>query len=634
FSLNMYVWFSLLAGLALLPALLQTLCPYFLQDCIYMLRVARFGVRLEKYKRRTPLYSILDCFLDSVRRHPLKPFIHFEGKTYSYSDVDRESNKVANALRAVVGLKEGDTVAMFLGNEPCFAWTWLGLAKLGCAAALLNFNIRSKSLLHCFSCCGARVLVAAEELRGAVEEILPALKEKGIRVYLLSDECSTDGIKSISQAIKQASDEPLSPSFRANLHLKSTALYIYTSGTTGLPKAALITQERMWAASFIQGVSGVTADDVFYINLPLYHSAGFLIGLTGCMERGNSVILRRKFSASQFWDDCRKYNVTVMHILSSFGIYTIMFTNTWKSLHTLRLHKDNDKDHKVRIAIGNGVRADVWNEFLKRFGNIYVRELYAATEGNIGFINYTSKVGVVGRVNILHRNLFPYALIKFDIEKEEPVRNADGLCVQAAQGETGLLVGKITKKSPFVGYAGNEQQTEKKRLRDVFVKGDLYFNSGDLLKVDHENFVYFQDRVGDTFRWKGENVATTEVSDILIMVDCIEEANVYGVTVKGHEGRIGMAAITLTEGKEFDCVDTCKVLSNLLPVYARPYFIRIQNSLEMTGTFKLKKVKLVAEGFDPALIQDPLYFLDLAQKKYIPLTQDIYNSVLAGEIKL
>ncbi|KAI4872118.1 hypothetical protein NFI96_031064 [Prochilodus magdalenae] len=625
---NMYLWFSLLAGLLVLPALLKTLFPYFLQDCVYILRAVRFGARLETYKRRRPFYSILDCFLDAVKKHPRKPFIHFEGETYSYSDVDRESNKVANALRAVVGLKEGDTVAMFLGNEPRFVWTWLGLAKLGCAAALLNFNIRSKSLLHCFSCCGAKVLIAAEELRGAVEEILPALKEKGISVYLLSDECSTDGIKSISQAIKQASDEPLYQAVRSNLKARSTALYIYTSGTTGLPKAALITQERVWAASFIQGVSGVTADDVLYINLPLYHSAGFLIGFTGCIERGkrfirNTVVLKRKFSASQFWDDCRKYNVTVMQYIGETMRY---LCNTPK--------KDNDQDHKVKIAIGNGVRADVWNEFLKRFGDIQVRELYAATEGNIGFINYTSKVGVVGRVNVLHKNLFPYALIKFDIEKEEPVRNAEGLCIKAAPGEPGLLVGKITKKSPFVGYAGNEQQTEKKRLRDVFVKGDLYFNSGDLLKIDHENFVYFQDRVGDTFRWKGENVATTEVADILTMVDCIEEANVYGVSVEGHEGRIGMAAITLREGKEFECVDTCRVVSNFLPVYARPRFIRIQSSLEMTGTFKMKKVKLVEEGFDPRLIQDPLYFLDLQQKKYIPLTQDIYNSVLAGDLKL
>ncbi|XP_051545344.1 long-chain fatty acid transport protein 2-like [Myxocyprinus asiaticus] len=619
----MYIWFTVLAGLALLPALLKTFFPYFFHDFVYIYKALGFGIRLNKYKRKTPFYSVVDCFLDAVKKHPQKIFIHFEDKTYSYADVDRESNKVANALRTVAALKEGDTVALFLGNEPCFVWTWLGLAKLGCPAALLNFNIRSKSLLHCFSCCGANVLIAAAELRDAVEEILPALKEKGITVYLLSDECSTDGIKSTSQKIAEASDKPLSPSLRSNVHIRSTALYIYTSGTTGLPKAAYVTHERVWAASFIQGVTGVTSEDIFYINLPLYHSAGFLIGLIGSIERGNTIVLRRKFSATQFWDDCRKYNITVMQYIGETMRY---LCNTPK--------KDNDRDHKVKIAIGNGVRADIWKEFLNRFGEIHVRELYAATEGNVGFINYTGKVGVVGRVNILTKIFFPFALIKFDIEKEEPVRNSEGLCIPAGKDEVGLLVGKITRHSPFVGYAGNKQQTDKKRLSNVFVKGDLYFNSGDLLRIDHDNFVYFQDRVGDTFRWKGENVATTEVADILTMVDCIEEANVYGVKVEGHEGRIGMAALKLREGKEFDCVTTCSVLANYLPVYARPRFIRIQNSFEVTGTFKIKKVKLVEEGFDPKLIHDPLYFLDLTQKKYIPLTQEVYKSIMSHDIKL
>ncbi|XP_067293202.1 hsFATP2a_ACSVL_like domain-containing protein [Pseudorasbora parva] len=619
----MYMWMTLLAGLALLPALLKTFFPYFFQDCVYIYRALGFAIRLNVYKRKTPFFSIVDVFLEAVRKHPRKTFIHFEGKTYSYEDVDKESNKVADALRSVAALKEGDTVALFLGNEPLFVSTWLGLAKLGCPAALLNFNIRSKSLLHCFSCCGANVLIAAAELRDAVEEILPALKEKGIAVYLLSDELTTDGIQCIGQAIAKASDKPMSLSLRSNVHIRSTALYIYTSGTTGLPKAAYVTHERVLASSFIQGVVGVTSEDIFYINLPLYHSAGFLLGLVGSIERGNTIVLRRKFSASQFWDDCRKYNITVMQYIGETLRY---LCNTPQ--------KDNDQDHKVRVAIGNGVRADVWKEFLNRFGRIHVRELYAATEGNIGFINYTDKVGVVGRVNFLSKLFFPFALIKFDIEKEEPVRNAEGLCIPVDRDEVGLLVGKITQHTPFVGYAGNKQQTEKKRLSNVFVQGDQYFNSGDLLKIDHENFVYFQDRVGDTFRWKGENVATTEVADILMMVDCVEEANVYGVKVEGHEGRIGMAAVKLKEGKEFDCVSTCSVLANYLPVYARPRFIRIQNSLEVTGTFKMKKVKLVEEGFDPTLIQDPLYFLDLTQKKYIPLSQEIYKSIMSLEIKL
>lgn len=549
--------------------------------------------------------------------------ILFEGRDYSYGEVDKQSSRTARALQAAAALKEGDPVALFLANEPSFIWTWLALAKLGCPAALLNFNIRSKSLLHCFSCCGAKVIIASAELQDAVEEVLPTLREQGITVFLLSETCSVQGINTLLDKISLASDEPLSKDLRANVNIRSTALYIYTSGTTGLPKAAVVTHERVWAASFIQAACGITADDIFYINLPLYHSAGFLIGMAGAIERGMTIFLRRKFSASQFWDDCRKYDVTVMQYIGETMRY---LCNSPK--------KDSEKNHKVRVAIGNGVRTDIWSEFVNRFGNIQVRELYAATEGNIGFINYTSKIGAVGRVNFVHRFFFPYTLIKFDIEKEEPVRNSEGLCIEAARGETGLLVGKVTQRSPFVGYAGNKQQTEKKRLRDVLKKGDLYFNTGDLLRFDEENFVYFQDRVGDTFRWKGENVATSEVADILTMVPCILEANVYGVKVEGHEGRIGMAAVILTEGEDFDCSGTYKQVVSYLPAYARPRFIRIQACLEMTGTFKMKKVRLVEEGFNPALIQDPLYFLDPEQKTYVPLTEEIYRAIASREIKL
>ncbi|KAE8296171.1 Very long-chain acyl-CoA synthetase [Larimichthys crocea] len=620
----MYFWFTVLVGLAILSlSFLRACFPYFGEDFAYIMRSIQLGVRLVKYKKNKPFHSILDCFLDRVKRHPAKTFVHFEGREYSYGEVDKQSNKVARALQAAARLEEGDTVALFLANEPSYIWIWLGLTKLGCPAALLNFNIRSKSLLHCFSCCGAKVIIASAELQDAVEEVLPTLTEQGISVYLLSEACSIQGINTLSDKISQASDQPLSRDLRANIHIRSTALYIYTSGTTGLPKAAVVTHERVLAASFIQAACGVTSEDIFYINLPLYHSAGFLIGMVGGIERGMTIFLRRKFSASQFWDDCRKYNITVMQYIGETMRY---LCNTPK--------KDNEKNHGVRIAIGNGVRTDIWTEFLNRFGNIKVRELYAATEGNIGFINYTSKIGAVGRVNFVHKFFFPYTLIKFNIEKEEPVRNSEGLCIEVSPGETGLLVGKITQRSPFIGYAGNQQQTEKKRLRDVLKKGDLYFNTGDLLRLDHEKFVYFQDRVGDTFRWKGENVATSEVADILTMAPCILEANVYGVKVEGHEGRIGMAAVILKEGEAFDCSGTYKQVANYLPAYARPRFIRIQACLEMTGTFKMKKVRLVEEGFNPAHIQDSLYFLDPEKKTYIPMTEDIYRAIASREIKL
>ncbi|KAJ8271670.1 hypothetical protein COCON_G00105290 [Conger conger] len=441
----------------------------------------------------------------------------------------------------------------------------------------------------------AKVLIAAAELRDAVEEVLPALQDQNISVFLLSAECDTVGIETLTDKISRASDEPLSPDLRSHVTMKSPALYIYTSGTTGLPKAVTLPQHKIWAASFFQAIIGVTSKDVIYVNLPLYHSSGLLIGVTSAIERGITVVLKRKFSASQFWDDCRKYNVTVIQYIGEVMRY---LCNTPKKI--------NDRDHRVRLAVGNGIRADVWREFVNRFGCVKIKELYAATEGNMSFMNYAGKIGAVGRVNYFHRKIFSYALIKYDIERDEPVRDAHGLCVEVPKEETGLFVSKVTEFAPFSGYANNPQQTEKKRLQNVFQKGDLYFNSGDLLRIDHDNFVYFQDRVGDTFRWKGENVATNEVSDVLTMMDFIKEANVYGVHVPGHEGRIGMAAVMLREGREFDCSSIFSHVVKYLPAYARPCFVRIQNSSSITGTFKQIKVKLVEEGFSPDLIQEPL----------------------------
>ncbi|XP_008402769.1 very long-chain acyl-CoA synthetase-like [Poecilia reticulata] len=612
-----YILFTVLA---ILPLFVYLRNPYFLGDFRYTVTAIRIGIRMSKIKKN--FSSLLDCFLDRVEKHPEKTFLIFEESSYTYSQADRESNKVARALSMHAQLKEGDTVAVFLGNEPHFVWLWLGLAKLGCVASLLNSNLRSKSLVHCFSCCEAKVLIAGADLRGAVEEVLPALREQGIRVFILSDHSDVEGIESLSDKIEWTCDEPLSPQLRANVSLKTPAVYIYTSGTTGLPKAAVVNHERVWMSAFLQAIIGVHSSDVLYLYLPLYHTSGFLMGLCGAIERGITVVLRRKFSASNFWNDCRKHNVTVIQYIGEIMRY---LCNTPK--------KDYEKDHKVRLALGNGIRPDTWVDFLQRFGNVRICECYGATESNIGFVNNVGKVGAIGREHLLCKMSSPYALIRYDTEKEEPVRNSRGFCIEVPKGEAGLLVGKIGQKTPFYGYAKNKQQTEKKKLRDVFVQGDLYFNSGDLLRIDEEGFVYFQDRIGDTFRWKGENVATTEVADHLLTVDFIEEANVYGVKVPGHEGRIGMAALKLKENTDFDGAAVYEHVKNVLPSYARPRFLRIQDAVAVTGTFKQLKAKLAEEGFDPAVIQDSLFFLEDG-KGYVPMTQEILAAIREGSLKL
>lgn len=612
-----------LASILILHFAVKAYFPYFWVDVKYFGELLQILVKILSRRRRKPDFFVLDRFLEQTGAHPDKVFIIFENERYTFAQTDKRSNQLARALQGQPGYRAGDTVALFMGNEPTFLFTWLALAKLGSPAALLNHNIRTKSLLHCFGCSGASVLIVAPELRGAVEDVLPSLTQQGVTVLLMSDHCPTLGILSFTEKVNAASDAPLPRSLRSHVTFKSPAVYIYTSGTTGLPKAAVVNQTRLLTALAVLSSNGVSSEDVFYLNLPLYHTAGFVVGFVGSIETGSAIVLRRKFSASQFWDDCRKHSVTVVQYIGEVMRY---LCSTPK--------KDNDKEHKVRLAIGNGIRAEIWREFISRFGNIQIREFYASTEGNVGFVNYVGKIGAIGRSNFIHSMLFPFVLVKYDTERDEPVRGADGLCVKAPTGETGLLVSKITDIAPFVGYAQNEAQTEKKRLRDVLKKGDLYFNSGDLMRIDQENFIYFQDRVGDTFRWKGENVATTEVSDILTFCDCVKEANVYGVQVPGHEGRTGMAAVTLKEDSHFDGRKLYSHVSEYLPSYARPRFIRVQSAVEVTGTFKQMKVKLVEQGFDPRQIQEPLFVLEERLKNYVPLSQEIYSSIVSGNMKL
>ncbi|XP_076983968.1 long-chain fatty acid transport protein 2 [Tamandua tetradactyla] len=615
--------YTLLAGLLLLPLLVNLCCPYFFQDLRFLLQVAGASRRVSTYSNRRPARTFLGVFMDKARQTPHKPFLLFGDETYTYAQVDRRSNQVARALRDHLGLRQGDCVAIFMGNEPAYVYLWLGLLKLGCAMSCLNSNIRAKSLLHCFQCCGAKVLLASPELQAAIEEVMPSLKKDNVSIYYVSRTSNTEGVDSFLDKVDEVSTEPIPESWRSEVTFSTPALYIYTSGTTGLPKAAVINHQRLWYASFLTLMSGIKENDVIYTTLPLYHSAALMLGVHGCILSGATLALRTKFSASQFWDDCRKYNATVIQYIGELLRYLCNSPQ-----------RPNDRDHKVRLALGNGLRADIWRDFVKRFGDIHIYEFYAATEGNIAFVNYTRKIGAVGRRNYLHKKATAYELIKYDVEKDEPVRDGNGYCIKVPKGEVGLLICRITHRTPFSGYAGGKTQTEKKKLRDVFKKGDLYFNSGDLLMIDHENFIYFHDRVGDTFRWKGENVATTEVADIMGVVDFIQEVNVYGVPVPGHEGRIGMASIKLKEDHEFDGKKLFVHVTDYLPSYARPRFVRIQDTIEITGTFKHRKVTLVQEGFEPAVIKDALYFLDDKAKMYVPMTEDMYNAICDKTMKL
>ncbi|XP_063820324.1 long-chain fatty acid transport protein 6 isoform X2 [Pseudophryne corroboree] len=516
---------GLVAGLAALHFLQKRFFPCFWFDLIYLLKVIRYGFLIEKYRRTGHVVTVVDRFVQQAQRLPDKAFIIFHGQVHTYRDVDRRSNRVAQVFLKYSTLKKNDTVAMLMNNEPDFINIWFGLAKIGCMVAFLNYNIRSRSLLHCFHSCGAKILIVGADMLESLEEILPSLQEDSIAVWAMAKETTLPGVNTIIDKLETVSDEPVPLHLRFVSSTNAATLFIFTSGTTGLPKAAVISQlQALRGAAGIWAFGGKT-DDVLYVTLPLYHSAASLIGIGGCVYLGATCVLRKKFSASQFWIDCKKYDVTVFQYIGELCRYLCK-----------QPVGEGEKNHKVRMAVGNGVRSDVWREFIARFGDIKMCELYGATEGNICFMNHTGKIGSVGRSNFFYKLLFPFDLIKYDIQKDEPLTNKEGLCERVKKGETGLLISKVTHVNPFFGYAGNKKHTSKKLLCDVFKKGDVYFNTGDLMVQDHDNFLYFRDRIGDTFRWKGENVATTEVSDIIGMLDFIQEANAYGVSVPGKHG--------------------------------------------------------------------------------------------------
>ncbi|KAJ1136946.1 hypothetical protein NDU88_003359 [Pleurodeles waltl] len=618
----MFALYTAAAGLLFLPLFLSHFFPYWWQDVSFVLSFVWSYIKFQRKVKRNPNFTFLDTFKEHVQRVPDKPFLVFGDEEYTYSQMDRLSNQAARALLEHSSLRPGSCAAVFLENCPAYVWTWLALCKIGCSMACLNYNLRSKSLLHCFKCSGASMLITSADLKAVVEDIRTSLSDN-VQIIFLSTDSSAQKVESFLEKVKASSEQPLSDSLRSSVTYTSNALYIFTSGTTGLPKAAIIKHRNLCLGPTMFEICRVTSEDVIYTSMPLYHASALVLGLHGCISLGATCILRSKFSVSQFWEDCRKHRVTVIQYVGEMLRYLCNAPQ-----------KNNDREHCVKIAFGNGCRAEVWKEFLDRFGPIHMYEFYGATEGNTAFLNYSGKVGAVGRINFFHKLTVPFELVQYDAENGQPARDANGCCIKVPRGETGLLVVKITKSSQFSGYAGDKRLSEKKILTDVFCKGDRYFNSGDLLRFDEEGFIYFQDRVGDTFRWKGENVSTREVEAVIGGHDIVEEVNVYGVTVPGHEGKIGMASIQLKVGQCFDGQKLYDHVLDFLPRYAAPQFIRIQGSIEITGTYKQCKMNLVKEGFDPSVIRDPLYFMDGKTACYVPMTHEIHDSIQQKRLKL
>ncbi|XP_070375498.1 long-chain fatty acid transport protein 1 isoform X3 [Equus asinus] len=401
--------------------------------------------------------------------------------------------------------------------------------------------------------------------------------------------------------------------------------YIYTSGTTGLPKAAIIVHSRFYRmAAFSHHAYSMRAADVLYDCLPLYHSAGNIIGVGQCLLYGLTVVLRKKFSASRFWDDCVQYDCTVVQYIGEICRYLLR-----------QPVREAEARHRVRLAVGNGLRPAIWEEFAQRFGVRQIGEFYGATECNCSIANMDGKVGSCGFNSRILPHVYPIRLVKVNEDTMELLRDAQGLCIPCQAGEPGLLVGQINQQDPlrrFDGYI-SESATSKKITHSVFQKGDSAYLSGDVLVMDELGYMYFRDRGGDTFRWRGENVSTTEVEGVLSRLLGQTDVAVYGVAVPGVEGKAGMAAIVDPHG-QLSPNALYQELQKVLAPYARPIFLRLLPQVDTTGTFKIQKTRLQREGFDPRQTSDRLFFLDLKQGHYLPLDQGVYTHICSGAFAL
>lgn len=563
-------------------------------------------------------YTISDILEDYAARRPDNTAILFEDRTLTYRDLAEGANRYARWAQGQ-GIAKGDVVALFMENRPEYLMAWLGVVKLGGVVALLNTNLRGAALNHSVGIAKARHIVVGGEL---AEPYALAAREMERRPTPWLTGGGAEFGEDLDSALAQMSPAPLDKSVRENLTTKDNAFYIYTSGTTGLPKAANFSHMRMLFMMFgFAGALGARESDRMYDTLPLYHSTGGVCAVGVALTSGGSLVLRRKFSANAFWSDCRKYQATFFQYIGELCRYLL---NTPVS--------PDERAHNLRAITGNGLRPEIWPAFQERFAIPKIVEFYGATEGNVAMLNYDGKVGAVGRLPGYMRRILGTRIVQFDFEREMPLRTADGYCVECGDDEVGEAIGRIEEMPGrgFEGYTGAED-TNKKILRNVFEAGDAWFRTGDLMRRDRLGYFYFVDRIGDTFRWKGENVATSEVAEALSVVPGILEANVYGVTVPGQDGRAGMAALVVGDG--FDPSSLAGLLSGRLPGYARPLFLRLRPAMEITGTFKHRKVELAREGFDPGKVNDPLFWLDMRAQSYVPLEPAAHADILSGRVR-
>ena len=557
------------------------------------------------------------AFEKAVKRNPQGIALLFEDQSYSYRALNEWANQIAHYYLSL-GAKKGDVIAVMVENRPELIATIVALAKIGVTIALVNTSQVGKVLAHSINLVNPIAVIAGEEVRAAIDEIRQDLNVAQDRFHWFADQetrkhagTAPKGYVNLAQQIDQF--PKFNPSTTRTVTGKDGLFYIYTSGTTGLPKAVIFTHSRWTLAYGTYGhILNLGKNDVMYVTLPLYHATGVVVCWCGVIAGSATLAVRRKYSTSAFWKDVQKFNASAIGYVGELCRYLIDAPTT-----------ELDRAHRVTKMIGNGMRPNIWGKFKERFGVQEVLELYASSEGNVGFSNIFNFDNTVGF------SPTPYAIVEFDKEKNELVRDKKGHCKKVKTGEVGLLIGKITSRSPFDGYTDPEKN-KSVILKDVFTKGDSYFNTGDLVRDIGFRHAQFVDRLGDTFRWKGENVSTTEVENMVCEYHKIAESVVYGVEIPNTNGRAGMAAITLVDGEELNEADLSamvNVFKKYLPSYAIPVFLRVQAKVETTGTFKYQKNKLKEGAFNPAKTSERLLVLLPGATAYCDVNAEIFNNI-------
>ncbi|MBV1880798.1 MAG: long-chain-acyl-CoA synthetase [Pseudomonadales bacterium] len=555
------------------------------------------------------------CIERTVKRYPNRPAIYFEDRMLTYREFNEEANRVAHLL-VDKGVKRGDVVALFMQNRPEYLIMFTAIAKTGACAALLNNTQTGKVLAHGINLVSPVLAIVGAELAEPFNEIRKDISIASAAIYGVSDsdtQLKPGSVpKKYKNLIKLSRDYPESNLSRTQtITRKDHLCYIYTSGTTGFPKATITDQNRYCTANAgINVAMQLNCKDVYYVALPLYHATGLIACWGSVISAGASVVIRRRFSASEFWDDIDKYQATIFGYVGELCRYLLN-----------QPPKPTDGHHTLKKMFGNGLRPGIWQEFKTRFQVPVILEFYGASEGNTGFANLFNLNNTIG--------VGSATLVKYDREKDEVVRDSQGHLVKVEGREPGLLIGAITEATPFIGYT-QKDKTESAILRDVFKQGDAWFDTGDLLRHIGCKHYQFVDRLGDTFRWKGENVSTTQVENVLGSHPDIADCVVYGVEIPETNGKAGMAAITPLDGRTLDYPGLLEFLNRELPSYAVPLFFRIKRDIDTTGTFKYKKADLKKEAYNVEACNEPIVVNLPKTETYVSLTAELQNEIDTG----